>query len=178
MTAALLNRFLRPEKCRITLIEAADIGTIGVGEATIPHLVAYLRAIGIGEDEFMVATHGSYKLGIKFVNWRTGDDVLWHPFGQIGGTIDHIQLFHYWLKSQREGKEAGSFYAYSLQKLLSEMNKAPRALGRTSSIIETGTYAYHMDATQFARFLTKVATGRGVHRIVDKVRGVALDERG
>jgi tryptophan halogenase len=68
MTAALLNRFLPPGKCRITLVESADVGIIGVGEATVPPLVRYLRSLGIDEDEFMLATHTSYKLGIKFIN--------------------------------------------------------------------------------------------------------------
>jgi hypothetical protein len=76
MTAALLNHFLPPGKCRITLVESADVGIIGVGEATVPPLVRYLRSLGINEDEFMVATHASYKLGIKFINWRNGNDTL------------------------------------------------------------------------------------------------------
>src|SRR5882724_2666022 len=149
MTAALLNRFLPPGKCRITLVESADIGVIGVGEATVPPLVAFLRSLGIDEDDFMVATHASYKLGIKFVNWRKGNDVLWHPFGPIGGTIDYTQVFHYWLKDKRERGDNSTYYDYSLQTLLSEMNKAPRSLQQSTKIIEMGGYAYHFDAKEF-----------------------------
>jgi tryptophan halogenase len=72
----------------------------GWGRRPCPPLVRYLRSLGINEDEFMVATHASYKLGIKFINWRNGNDTLWHPFGPIGGTIDHTQVFHYWLKER------------------------------------------------------------------------------
>ena len=178
MTAALLNRFLPPGKCRITLVESADVGIIGVGEATVPPLVRYLRSLGINEDEFMLATHASYKLGIKFINWRNGTDTLWHPFGPIGGTIDHTQVFHYWLKELREGHGDGSYYAYSLQALLSEMNKAPRSLQQSSKIIDAGAYAYYLDAREFAGFLTRLCTKRGVQHVIDNVRGVVQDERG
>lgn len=178
MTAALLNRFLPPGKCRITLVESADVGIIGVGEATVPPLVRYLRSLGIDEDEFMVATHASYKLGIKFINWRNGNDTLWHPFGPIGGTIDHTQVFHYWLKEHRAGRDNGSYYDYSLQTLLSETNKAPRSLQQSTKIIDMGAYAYHLDAKEFAGFLTRLGTKRGVQHVIDNVRGVELDERG
>lgn len=178
MTAALLNRFLPPEKCRVTLVESADIGTIGVGEATVPPLVNYLKALGVNEVEFMRHTHASYKLGIKFINWRNGNDTLWHPFGPIGGTLDHTQVFHHWLKEQREGRAAGSYYAYSLQTVLSEMNKAPRSLQQSSKIIDTAAYAYHLDAREFAGFLMRLGTQRGVQHVIDNVRGVVQDERG
>lgn len=180
MTAGLLNRFLPPGKCRITLVESADVGIIGVGEATVPPLVRYLRSLGINEDEFMVATHASYKLGIKFIDWRTGkgDDVFWHPFGPIGGTIDHTQVFHHWLKDVREGRDAGSFYDYSLQALLSDRNKAPRSLKQSTRIIESGSYAYHLDAREFANFLMRLCVKRGVQHVVDNVRGIVQDERG
>jgi tryptophan 7-halogenase len=178
MTAALLNRFLPPGKCRVTLIESPNVGVIGVGEATVPPLVRYIRSLGIEEDEFMVATHATYKLGIKFVNWRTGNDTLWHPFGPIGGTIDHTHVFHYWLKDLREGRAAGSYYDYSLQNVLCELNKAPRSLKQSTKIIETGGYAYHIDARELAGFLCRLATRRGVHHVVDNVRGVVQDERG
>jgi tryptophan 7-halogenase len=178
MTAALLNRFLPPGKCRITLVESADVGIIGVGEATVPPLVRYLRSLGIDEDEFMVATHASYKLGIKFINWRNGDDALWHPFGPIGGTIDHTQIFHFWLKELREGRESGSYYDYSLQALLSEKHKAPRSLRQSTKIIEMGSYAYHLDAKEFAGFLARLCVKRGVRHVIDNVRGVEQDERG
>lgn len=138
----------------------------------------YLRSLGINEDEFMVATHASYKLGIKFINWRNGNDTLWHPFGPIGCTIDHTQVFHYWLKEQREGREKGTYYDYSLQALLSEMNKAPRSLQQSTKIIESGGYAYHLDAREFAGFLARLCAKRGVQHVIDNVRGVVQDERG
>jgi len=178
MTAALLNRFLPPDKCRITLVESADIGTIGVGEATVPPLVAYLKALGVNEDEFMRHTHASYKLGVKFINWHRGNEELWHPFGQIGGTIDHVQVFHHWVKARLEGSDSSSYDSYSLQALLGNMHKAPRSLGGTSTVMERGAYAYHLDAKEFAGFLAKLGTRRGVQHVIDSVRAVVLDERG
>ncbi|MEO8158965.1 MAG: tryptophan halogenase family protein [Betaproteobacteria bacterium] len=178
MTAALLNRFLPADRCRITLVESADIGSIGVGEATVPPLVSYLKAIGVNEDEFMRETHASYKLGVKFIDWHRGDDALWHPFGQIGGLIDHVQVFHHWVRARREGRETAPYDALSLQATLGNLHKSPRALGGSSTVMERGAYAYHLDAKAFAGFLARLATGRGVRHVVDNVRGVVRDERG
>ncbi|CAN0483435.1 unnamed protein product, partial [Phaeothamnion confervicola] len=162
MTAALLNRYLPSDKCRITLVESADIGTIGVGEATVPPLVSYLKAIGVNEDEFMRATHASYKLGVKFIDWHRGNDELWHPFGQIGGLIDQTQVFHHWVKARQDGRETASYDALSLQATLGNLHKSPRALGGTSTVMERGAYAYHLDAKEFAGFLARLAAKCGV----------------
>ncbi len=180
ITAAFLNRFLDPALCSITLVESASIGTIGVGEATVPPLVALLRLLGIPEDEFLRACHATYKLGIKFVGWgRRGSPPAWHPFGHIGAApIEGVPLFHHWLKNHRSGRDGSAFTSYSLQALLGDMNRAPRSLRDTSEIIQYGAYAYHLDARAFAAYLAQVATGRGVKYLVDDVRNVVRDERG
>src|SRR4051812_50118401 len=89
MTAAFLARFLDLAKCTITLVESQSIGTIGVGEATVPPLVAFLRALGIDEEDFLVQCHATYKLGIRFDDWRrgSGNDTVWHPFGHVGAPL-------------------------------------------------------------------------------------------
>jgi tryptophan halogenase len=178
MTATLLNRYLPPAKCRITLIESADIGIIGVGEATVPPMVGFLRAARIDEREFLRACHATYKLGIKFVDWLRPGTQLWHPFGIIGGSIDRLPLFHHWLRARRDGSESLPYDAYSLQATVGEALKAARPLGGSSPISEQGAYAYHLDAREFAAFLQGVAKGRGVAHVVDNVRGAVLDERG
>lgn len=178
MTAALLNRFLPPAKCRITLVESADVGIIGVGEATVPPLVSFLKAVGINEDEFMVACHATYKLGIKFINWHRGAEAIWHPFGPIGGTIDHVPVFHHWLKAHRSGRFDGAFCDHSLQAVMGDMNRSPRSRQRSSIVMDRASYAFHLDAREFAAFLTRLATGRGVQHVVDNVRQVVLDSRG
>jgi tryptophan halogenase len=178
MTAALLNRFVDPARCAITLVESEDIGTIGVGEATVPPLVNYLKAIGADEDDFLRQCHASYKLGIKFIDWYRLGHSLWHPFGVIGGAIDHIPLFHHWLKSKRLGRGDGAYTAYSLQALLGDQNKAPRTVKGQSIVTQAGAYAYHLDAKAFAGYLARLAVGRGVRHVIDNVRSVGLDERG
>ena len=107
VAATFLNRFLDPAFCRVTLVESAAIGTIGVGEATVPPLVAFLRAMGIDEAAFMKASNATYKLGIKFVDWHHGQDEVWHPFGVIGAAqIGGLPLFHHWLREQQaQGNE-------------------------------------------------------------------------
>ena len=178
MSAALLNRFLPPAQCAITLVESADIGTIGVGEATVPPLAAYLKAIGADEAQCMRACHASYKLGIKFLGWHPAHPAVWHPFGPVGGTIDRLPLFHHWLRALREGRLREPFQAWSLQATIGELQRAPRWPERGSEVTERGGYAYHLDAVAFAGYLAQLAQARGVRRVVDTVGAVALDERG
>lgn len=178
MTAALLNRYLPATKCTITLVESSDIGTIGVGEATVPPLVGFLRLIGVDERVFLRACHASYKLGIKFVDWLRPGMELWHPFGPVGGSIDRLALFHHWLRLSRADGEALPYTAYSLQATLGELGKSPRSRDAASPVIESGAYAYHLDAGAFAEYLKHVATHRGVRHVVDNVRRVLVDERG
>src|SRR5262245_12187249 len=140
MAATYLATQLRASGGSVTLIEAPAIPTIGVGEATVPPLVGFLRVLGIGEDEFMRRSHATYKLGIKFLNWhdRGAGDSYWHPFGPVGGNIDGMPLFHYWLKSLRAGHEEGAYTSYSLQAQLGEMEKAPRAANASNLIYDRG----------------------------------------
>jgi tryptophan halogenase len=128
MTAALLNRILGPLGCQITLVESANINTIGVGEATVPSLVRFVRVMGFDEDEFMRHTSATYKLGIKFTDWIHNDHSYWHPFGVCGGIIDKVDLFHFWLMLKKAGGDVGSYASHSLQGLLGETGKAPRPI--------------------------------------------------
>jgi tryptophan halogenase len=178
MTAAYLNRFLDPAKCQVTLVESADLGTIGVGEATVPPLVAYLRLLGVDENDFLVQCNASYKLGIKFTGWLGGTESFWHPFGQNGGTIDGVPVFHHWLREQRAGREPAPYAAYTPQMVLGEMNRAPRSPSQETVITQQGAYAFHLDAKAFANYLMRLATFRGVHHLVDNVSEVALDDQG
>lgn len=183
VAATFLNRFLDPGYCRVTLVESAAIGTIGVGEATVPPLVAFLRAMGIDEAAFMKASHATYKLGIKFVDWHRGQDEIWHPFGVIGAAqIGGLPLFHHWLRERQDGRDSSPFVSYSLQALLGDMGRGPHPLEgnplANSAIMQQGAYAYHLDAQAFAGFLRETAVMRGVRHVVDDVRQVVLDERG
>ena len=184
ITAAFLNRFLDPARCSITLVESESIGTIGVGEATVPPLVPLLRLLGINEDEFLRKCHATYKLGIKFVDWNrgakdAGKGEIWHPFGPIGAPlVENLPLFHHWLRDKRAGIEKDSYTSYSLQALLGDMDRAPRTPTDGSVVTKTGAYAYHLDARAFAAYLADLCLRRGVIRMTDDVRNVQLDARG
>jgi len=178
MAATYLATQLGATGGRVTLVESSAIPTIGVGEATVPPLVGFLRVLGIAEEEFLRRSHATYKLGIRFEGWHQGEDRYWHPFGPVGGSIDSMPLFHFWLKSLRGGYAEGPFSSYSLQAQLAEQHKAPRALEQSTRLYDRGQYAYHLDAGAFAEFLKEQAMRRGARHVVDDVTAVTLDARG
>jgi tryptophan halogenase len=178
MSAVYLATQLSASGGRVTLVESKTIPTVGVGEATVPPLVGFLRLLGISEDEFMRRSHATYKLGIKFHGWHDGADTFWHPFGPVGGDIDGLPLFHYWLKNVRAGHDEGPYTSYSMQALIGDEDRALRPFDRSSPVHDRGQYAYHLDAGAFAEFLKDEAVRRGTRHIVDDVTGVELDDRG
>jgi tryptophan halogenase len=178
MTATYLATQLRATGGRVTLVESPTVPIIGVGEATVPPLVGYLRVLGISEEKFMRDAHATYKLGIKFINWHQGNDTFWHPFGPVGGTIDGMQLFHFWLKSLQEGRAEGPYASYSMQALLGDQLKSPRPFSASSPLYDRGQYAYHLDAHAFAKFLKGEGVRRGTRHIIDDVTEIATDEGG
>jgi tryptophan 7-halogenase len=178
MSAAYLNRFLHHSSTQITLVESPSIETIGVGEATIPTLVRFLRNLDFDELEFMQACHATYKLGIKFENWVRKDHAYWHPFGYCGGRIDNVDLFHHWVKAFGTESVAQDYSAYSLQATLADLGKAPCPVNGASDIIESGAYAYHLDAGAFAEFLRVRTVARGVHHVKADIDEVKVDDKG
>ena len=103
MTAAALAHKLAGLPIRISLVESEEIGTVGVGEATVPHIRFFNSALGIDEAEFMRATKATFKLGIEFRNWgRIGDSYI-HPFGAFGMAEDGVPFLHQWLRARKAG---------------------------------------------------------------------------
>ena len=103
MSAAGLAKLLGP-LVSVTLVESEDIGIVGVGEATLPHIRGYVERLGIDEAAFMQATHATYKLGIDFKDFgRIGESYV-HPFGTFGEEVAGVAFHHYWLEMQRHGK--------------------------------------------------------------------------
>lgn len=178
MTATYLSVFLRPLGCRIEVLESADLGTIGVGEATLPRLVTLLRNLRLDEPEFMRSCGATYKLGTRFDDWQGSGHRYWHPYGVCGGTIDGIELFHPWLRAHLAGADPHAFSDHSMQARVAEALKAPRPLNGTSPIMDSGAYGYHLDATALATFLKGVATGQGVSEHFDEVEGVEIGDDG
>ena len=103
MAAAALIRLLDFGAMKITLVESDEIGTVGVGEATIPPLIAYNNMLGIDEDEFVAATRGTFKLGIEFVDWTRPGHRYFHPFGQYGVALPGVPFHQRWLKARADG---------------------------------------------------------------------------
>jgi tryptophan 7-halogenase len=103
MTAAALSRLRAGRPVDITLIESEEIGTVGVGEATIPPLLDFNRLLEVDEREMLAAVQGSFKLGIQFVNWGKLGDSYIHPFGAYGYQVDGISFHHVWHKYHQAG---------------------------------------------------------------------------
>jgi tryptophan halogenase len=167
MAAAALSRTLG-QVLDITLVESDEIGTVGVGEATIPTLVNFHRLLDIKEPEFMSATQATFKLGIAFENWRNLNQNYIHSFGLTGKDHWTAGFQHFWLRG-RERKLALDYGEYCL-----ELKAAQES--RFSHLPRNGmNYAFHLDASLYARFLRKFSEGFGAKRLEGKIVEVKTD---
>jgi tryptophan halogenase len=150
----------------ITLVESDEIGTVGVGESTIPTSRSFHQLLGIDEQAFMRATQATFKLGIAFENWgRIGDRYI-HSFGEIGRRSTWMAEFHhFWLEARAQGF-GGSLADYCFELQASEAGKFAKADGLDIN------YAYHLDATLYARFLRGLAEPAGVQRVEGRIARV------
>ena len=173
MSAAGLAKLLGP-LVSVTLVESEDIGIVGVGEATLPHIRGFVERLGIDEAEFMAATHATYKLGIDFRDFgRIGESYV-HPFGTFGEEAAGVPFHHYWLELQRQGlAEDLGHYSLAVEAAPAGKFRPPTTDGTLAS---TYGYAYQFDATLFGPFLRRYATTNlGVERIEGKVVDVRQD---
>lgn len=170
MTAAALGKVLE-KVCDVTLVESDAIGTIGVGEATIPTLVTYNRLLGVDEAKWMAAVRGSFKLGIAFENWTDLGHRYIHSFGITGKDHWTAAFVHFW----HRGKELGvaeDFGNYCLELIAAEQE-------RFAHLPDLGlNYAFHIDATAYAGLLRGLAEHHGVRRREGKIADVRRNEGG
>jgi tryptophan 7-halogenase len=177
MTAAALGKILNNQLCEVQLIESDDIGTIGVGEATIPQLMVYNKLIGLDENEFIRETKGSFKLGIQFTDWDKIGNSYFHAFGDLGKNMEGVQFYHYWLKMRAQGK-AEDLDHYSLSSTACNENRFMRPIDAGNSPLSNIAYAFHFDAGLYAKYLRKLSEGWGVKRTEGKVAEVMQHENG
>ena len=173
LVAAVLSRYLG-RLGQITLIESDEIGTVGVGEATIPQLQILHRALGIDEDAFLAFCNGTYKLGIEFVGWGDTDSRYIHAFGEIGRPLGLVPFHHFWLRANRL-PGARPLDAYSLNAVAAYAGKFQRGAPQGGGGLGGLGHAFHFDATRYALFLRQYAEARGVRRIEGKVVNAELD---
>lgn len=173
MTAAALAHIIGEQMDSITLIESEQIGTVGVGEATIPHLRYFNQRLGIDEHEFMRRTNATYKSGIEFINWgRKGDSYI-HPFGDFGFKAEGVHFYHYWLRAQKNN-HAHSLFDYSLPIVAARQKRFDYPHSDKNSLLSTYSYAFHIDAAQYAIFLREFCAEK-VQRIEGKLQQVEQD---
>jgi tryptophan 7-halogenase len=172
MTAAALARFVVSENTKVTLVESDTIGTVGVGEATIPHIRVFNELLGIDEAAFMKQTNATYKLGIRFSGWGNKQSEYYHPFGDHGFPIDGIGFHHYWLAAKQLGINLQSFDSFSMANVLAREKKFTYPSADPDHVLSTFSYAYHIDASAYAAFLRSYSESKGINRIEGDVTSI------
>jgi tryptophan halogenase len=177
MSAAALAQVLRGTLCQITLIESDDIGTVGVGEATVPQIHGFNNMLALDESDFVRKTQGTFKLGIQFKDWARIGDQYFHGFGSIGKDINALKFYQYWLKMSQLG-QAGDLDSYKISSVAASKGKFMRPINQPNSPLSEITYAFHFDAGLYARYLREYSETRGVLRREGKVVNTILHEDG
>lgn len=172
IAASLLARTAPEHGCKITVVESSQIGTVGVGEATIPPIIDLLRILGIDEADFIRHTQATFKLGIRFKDWKSVGSNYWHPFGTFGASLNRRPFHHFFLQA-RAGGETLSIEDFSVCAALgdagrfhfpSKENPGPEGL----------RYALHFDASLVATYLRAYSTRLGVRWLDRTIAGASL----
>lgn len=173
MAAAALSRMIEHGGVSVTLIESDEIGTIGVGEATIPSIRTFNGLLELDENDFVRHTQATFKLGIEFIDWvRPGARYL-HPFGTHGMDLQAIKFHQFWLKLRQLGDGGiGEIGDYNLCTAAAARNRFARPRGGPTAVLASLRYAFHFDAGLYAAYLRCYSEARGVRRIEGKVSGV------
>jgi tryptophan halogenase len=168
MTAAALSRFLNNGHTRITLVESEEIGTVGVGEATIPPIITFNRMLGINENEFLRETQATFKLGIEFVDWGGLGERYFHPFGFHGKDLQGVHFHQLYLR-ERMRRPMPDISAWSMSAVAAAQGKFGRPAEYAKTAVRDLLYAFHFDAGLYAAFLRRYAERNGVRRIEGRI---------
>jgi tryptophan halogenase len=173
MSAAALAGVLTREQVSVRLVESDEIGTVGVGEATLPQMKEFNDYVGIIESDMMRKTNATFKLGIEFVDWGYKGSSYIHPFGTHGKPTGSVAFHHQWVRALKAG-HSYNIEDFSYAIVAARNNKFEFPGGDPAAINSTYSYAYHFDASLYARFLRDFAEARGARRTEGKVVDVAL----
>lgn len=173
MTAAYLGQWLEPVGIRVTLVESEQIGTVGVGEATVPGIHQFIQDLKIRESDFIRATNATFKLGIEFEGWRAPDKAFFHPFAAYGVAIEGRPFHKTWWAAKAQGYSA-ELEEFCLCTQLARAGKFAQPQFDPDSRLAWYNYAYHFDASLFAKYLRGYAEQRQVKRIEGMIEQVHL----
>ena len=178
MAANLLRHHLDPHRFEVSIIESPDIGTIGVGEGSTPHLKVFFDELGIAESQWMQACNATYKNGISFVDWTShlSSNRYFHPFPSYTDRQTAAAfLMHCHLRFKGHSISTNSD-DYFLASALSEAHLSPKVLPQKPGV--PLNYAYHFDSTLLGKYLSELAIKKGVNHISNKVTEVAQHPNG
>jgi tryptophan halogenase len=172
MAAAALAKCAGTAQHRITLVESQEIGTVGVGESTIPPIQLFNALLGINENEFVRETHATFKLGIEFVDWQRIGHNYFHNFGLLGADLGtRVSFIHYWLRWAQAGGDPDQLQ-FSAEALAARSGKFGRTPPSPGGAQPNVNYAFQFDASTYAVYLRRYSERRGVVRREGKVVNV------
>ena len=173
MAAAAFSALLEKGAFDIVLVESDEIGTVGVGEATIPPLIAFNNMLGINEDEFLAASQGTFKLGIEFVDWGAPGERYFHPFGPHGQDFHGVHFHQLYLREAKR-RPLPDIREWSMSGAAAELGRFARPGADARLPLSQLGYAFHFDAGLYAKFLRSYAERNGVRRLEGKIVDVAV----
>ncbi|MEP1444485.1 MAG: tryptophan halogenase family protein [Paraglaciecola sp.] len=168
MSASALASSFKNKQLDITLVESDQIGTIGVGEASIPHIKTFNRHIGVNEKDFMRRTQATFKLGIEFVDWKQKGERYFHPFGPYGIDMEGVSFHAFWQRLQASD-HSDSLDQYNIMAMAAKQNRFRHPVQQKNTPLSEIGYAYHFDSTLYAGYLRELAEQKGVKRIEGRV---------
>jgi tryptophan halogenase len=174
MAAAALARFVGGSGRRIVLVESEAIGTVGVGEGTIPPILEFNHQLGLDEAEYLRATHATYKLGIEFVGWTEPGQRYFHQFGEIGRPLNGVSFHQVWLK-YRGNPAVGPLAAYSMSAVAAANGRFAHSSKNPDEPLSEIAYAFHFDASAYGQYLRRFAEKHGAERIEGRIVDVEQD---